>query len=157
MLSLLVLDVRATSSHFEPLQWRVTGFLHSISRLVFRIEHNVKQNSFVSQFRWKVWGPPTQLGPLEFSCSPSARVCSILCLPTTIVPPTLARLRPPGFLYSPLEWVRNMPRLVESYEFFSWAIMVALGIGTGRNLLKLVNELSLERSELYVFLIYIKT
>jgi hypothetical protein len=49
-----------------------------------------------------------------------------------------------------------MPRLVGSYEYISQAMPVSLGPGTRRNLLELGNELSLEHSELYVFLIYVE-
>jgi hypothetical protein len=49
-----------------------------------------------------------------------------------------------------------MSRLVSSYELFSQGILVAWGTGTGRNLLELGNELSLEHSELCVSLIYIE-
>lgn len=57
------------------------------------------------------------------------------------------------FFYKPVEQVRGMPRLVGSHEFFSQEILIAMGIGTARNLLELGNKLSLEHSELCVFLI----
>jgi hypothetical protein len=44
-----------------------------------------------------------------------------------------------------------MPTLLHSHEFFSQGILVTLVTGTGINLLELVNELSLDYKELYVF------
>jgi hypothetical protein len=41
-----------------------------------------------------------------------------------------------------------MPRVVGSHEFLSQGILVAMGTGTGRNLLERGNKLSLEHSEL---------
>jgi hypothetical protein len=49
-----------------------------------------------------------------------------------------------------------MLRLVGSHEFISQGIFFALLTATGRNLQKLRNKLSLQHSELYVFLVYIE-
>jgi hypothetical protein len=45
---------------------------------------------------------------------------------------------------------------VGSCEFFSQGMLVALGTGTGRSLLEVDSKLSLEHSELYVFLICVE-